>query len=99
MTTQEVISNTNSKGQIVIPKKFRDKLNINEKVPLTIQLKEDGVTIKPLRKSVTSEENRKLTIEILKSTAGAWAGDNWPETEKRRRKIELAASRRRKKAW
>jgi len=32
----------------------------------------------------------------LEKTKGAWAGDDWEETEKKRRKIELAASKRRK---
>lgn len=41
----------------------------------------------------------KTNLKILEKTQGAWAGDDWPETARKRRKIELAASRRRKAAW
>jgi len=94
-----VITKPNSKGQVVIPKKYREELGINEKVPLNITLQGKGLYITPIEKSISSKDSRKLFIEVLEKTAGAWIGDSWPETEKRRRKIELAASRRRKKVW
>ena len=42
---------------------------------------------------------RSFFLEVLKNTAGSWGGDDWPKTEKRRKKIELAASRKRKRTW
>ena len=94
-----VITKPNSKGQVVIPKKFRDELGIDEGVFVSVTLKGNAINIVPIEKSVSSKDSRALFIEVLRKTAGAWAGDDWPETEKKRRKIELAASRKRKNAW
>lgn len=94
-----VITQPNSKGQIVIPKKFRDELGIDEEMFLSLSLRGNGIYLTPFEKTVPSKNSRALFVEILKKTAGSWAGDSWPETEKRRRKIELAASKRRKNAW
>ncbi|MBI3103498.1 AbrB/MazE/SpoVT family DNA-binding domain-containing protein [Candidatus Daviesbacteria bacterium] len=92
----------NIKGQIVIPKKIRDDLNISAGQLLNVIVSNGGIHMYPVNEVVTEEEKsnkREVFLEILKSTQGAWAGDDWPETEKRRRKIELKASRERKKAW
>ena len=94
-----IITQTNVKGQIVIPKKFREKLGIDEKVALNISLRGRGVYITPVEEIFSTDDNRKIFLEILKKTAGTWAGDSWPETAKRRRKIELEASRKRKNIW
>jgi AbrB family looped-hinge helix DNA binding protein len=94
-----VISKTNSKGQIVLPKKFRDELGISDTVYLNLAIRGSGIYIHPIKRIVSEEEENKSFLDILNITRGSWAGDSWPETEKRRRKIELAASRKRKKAW
>ena len=93
-----VITKPNSKGQVVIPKKFRDELGIDENVLLNLVLSGRGIYITPLERTTFSKDSKNLIIEVLKRTAGSWAGDDWPETEKRRRKIELAASKKRKNA-
>lgn len=36
--------------------------------------------------------------KILAKTKGSWAGDDWEETEKKRRKIEIAATKKAKAA-
>lgn len=94
-----IITKPNIKGQVVIPKKFRDKLGIDQEVLLSLTLKGQGIYITPLEKSIASKDSRSLLLEVLKKTAGSWIGDNWPQTEIRRKKIELAASRKRKRAW
>lgn len=94
-----IISQTNEKGQIVIPKKIRDALGINKNVPLNIIQKDRGIYIHAVEIIQSQEEKNKAFLKILEKTQGTWAGDDWPETEKRRRKIELKASRRRKNAW
>ncbi|MFV1917422.1 MAG: AbrB/MazE/SpoVT family DNA-binding domain-containing protein [Patescibacteria group bacterium] len=93
------ITKPNSKGQIVIPKEIRDALNINERVYLNLSIRGDGVYMHPIKEIISGEESENSLLDILEKTRGAWAGDSWPKTEKRRRKIELEASRRRKKAW
>lgn len=45
---------------------------------------------------------RETLLEILDRTRGAWADIDWKQWDKKgkeRRKFELAASRRRQKAW
>jgi AbrB family looped-hinge helix DNA binding protein len=86
------ITRPNSKGQIVIPKRFRDELNIDETVSLSVVLSGGGVFISPLEKTVISKNNRAMILNILKKTAGTWAKDDKMESEKKRRKIELAST-------
>lgn len=93
----------NTKGQIVIPKKIRDGLNITENTALNIV--DDGriIYIHPVKEIITASEsdNSKL-LKVLKETQGAWANEDWDaydKMEKRRRKIELAATKRNKKIW
>src|SRR6266699_1750450 len=95
------ITTTNQKGQIVIPKKLREALQITNKVPLNLVLKDGGIYIHPISEVITPAE-KESTLEILKKTQGAWKDadwDDWDKKEKKRRKIELAATRRNKKAW
>lgn len=95
----------NTKGQIVIPKKIRDGLNITKNTSLNIRVIDDGIYIHPITEVVTnSEEDKrhKALLQILKETQGAWADADWDaydKLEKRRKKIELAAAKRNKKAW
>lgn len=89
----------NTKGQVVIPKEIRDTMGINEKVPLNVVVRGSGIYMYPVEEVLTKEESNLSYLEILKITQGAWAGDDWPKTEKRRRKIELEASRKRKNTW
>jgi len=93
------ISKPNAKGQVVIPKKIRDALGINAKMFLRISKIGDGVFMHPIADTHPSLERDSEFLRILKETQGAWAGDDWDRQAARRRKIELAASRRRKKAW
>lgn len=93
----------NIKGQIVIPKKIRDDLNITKNTALNIV--DDGKTIyiHPVKEITTaSESNNSQLLKVLKETQGTWANADWDaydRMEKRRRKIELAAAKRNKKAW
>lgn len=93
------IAKPNSKGQIVIPKRFRQELNIDGNVFVNLILKSDGVLISPLNRSTISPDSKKIFQEILKITSGAWKGDDWKETEKRRGQIEIKAAKARKSEW
>ena len=95
-----VIVKPNQKGQIVIPKEIRDELDITENTHLNIVVRGEGVYIYPIDEVLTKVESESPYLTILKKTQGAWADDkSWDKTEKRRRKIELAASLSRKKTW
>ncbi|KKQ74030.1 MAG: hypothetical protein US96_C0043G0001, partial [Candidatus Woesebacteria bacterium GW2011_GWB1_38_5b] len=72
-----VIAKPNSKGQIVIPKKFREELGIDKDVLLNISIKGRGVYITHFNKSIPTSGSQDVYLEILKRTAGSWAGDNW----------------------
>lgn len=93
----------NSKGQIVIPKKIRDELNINEDTSLNIVVREDGIYIHPVKEVITYKEakaSRRILLELLKETRGMWVGDkDFNQRQKQREKLEIAAAKRMKKAW
>ncbi len=93
------IAKPNSKGQIVIPKRFRQELNIDENVFVNLILKPDGVLISPLNKSNISSDSKIIFQEILKSTSGAWKDDDWQKTEEKRRKIEIRSAKSAKSKW
>lgn len=93
----------NSKGQIVIPKKIRDELNIKEDTPLNIVVRENGIYIHPVKEVITYEEaktSRTILLELLNETRGMWAGDkNFSQRQAQREKLEIVASKRMKRAW
>ncbi|OGG02165.1 hypothetical protein A2W14_06570 [Candidatus Gottesmanbacteria bacterium RBG_16_37_8] len=88
---------SNEKGQIVIPKNIRNSIGIDKNVPLNVIERGNGIFIYPIEEIRTKADTNESFYRLLEKTRGAWAGDDWPETAKKRRKIELAASRRRKK--
>ncbi|MBU1130369.1 AbrB/MazE/SpoVT family DNA-binding domain-containing protein [Patescibacteria group bacterium] len=96
-----IISTPNTKGQIVIPKKYRDKLKINPDTLLNILYQNEGIFIQPLKKLfVSTDQNKQESfLDILEKTQGIWSGENWDKWEKKqkkRRKLELKASQKRK---
>ncbi len=88
----------NTKGQIVIPKAMREALGITTDSQLYLSVKDQTLCIQPVVSSMSAKPD-KTYAEILAETQGGWAGDNWPTEEAERRKIELAATERAKKAW
>lgn len=99
MNLSTIVTRPNSKGQIVIPKKFREKLDIDEEVLLSLIIQGNGVFISPLKRSTSTSDSKQIFQEVLKMTAGAWKGDDWSDTEQKRQQIELQATKDRKKAW
>lgn len=95
----------NSKGQIVIPKKIRDELHIDENTPLNIVVRDNGIHMYPIKGVTTATEtaiSREKLLEALEKTKSAWANEDWKTYDKRerkQRKLELAAVKRMKKAW
>lgn len=93
------ISQTNAKGQVVIPKEVRDSLGITPQTPLNIVLRGEGVYLYPVKEILTSEKGAFPYLKILEKTQGSWKGDSWLKTEKKRKEIEAKASTRRKREW
>lgn len=91
------IAQPNKKGQVVIPKEYRDKLGISDKTPLNIVLKGNAIYLYPVEEILTAAENESSYIKVLEKTQGKWAGAE--DHTKKKRALELKASRRRKQTW
>lgn len=94
-----VITQTNDKGQLVVPKSYRDTLGINPNVPLQILLKTDGFYVRMIENVITKNTGSDLYLQLLDNTAGTWVNDNWNQTENKRKLIEKKASLSRKQVW
>lgn len=92
------IAKSNKKGQIVIPKEVREALGITTNASLNIVMRENALYVYPIKEVLGESEKDDSYIKILEKTKGTWKDDDWDETAKKRKKIELAASKRRK-AW
>lgn len=94
-----VIARTNTKGQFVIPIAMRKSWGISPTTNLNIlNVPNVGIVIKPLKpkKALTNKEY----LAILDKTQGAWAGDDWPKTEKQQRKLAIKeAKQMRQNSW
>jgi len=90
------ITTTNSKGQIVIPKKLRRELGITAGTVIKVSPLAKGLYLAPIKGFITSEENENSYIKILEKTAGSWGKVS---KNKLRREIELEASQLRKTGW
>lgn len=94
------ITKATEKGQIVIPKEYRDILHVREGTPLHISLKGHGVYIQPVAGIIHQEERDDSYLKILEKTKGSLAkyAREIDAEMRERRKVELAASKRRK-SW
>lgn len=90
----------NEKGQVVIPKAIRDALGITPKVPLNVMMSGQTICLSPLRVLISGGENdQESYLSVLEKTRGSWKDEDWETLRKKRRAIELKASRRNRKAW
>jgi bifunctional DNA-binding transcriptional regulator/antitoxin component of YhaV-PrlF toxin-antitoxin module len=94
------ISNTNSKGQLVIPQEMRKQLAISPNVPLQIMIRGNTIHITPIQSVLTLDDTQADTsyLEILKKTQGSWKDADYTIDEDKK-KLELKASTARKKPW
>ncbi len=98
-----IIVTPNIKGQVVIPKKIRDQLNITENTPLNVRMIDDGIYIHPIKEVVTDAEEdqrHRMLLKILEETQGAWTDDkDFDKRQKKMRRSEIKVARKMKKAW
>lgn len=94
-----VITKPNQKGQIVIPKEFRDQLGIKASAPLNLIIRGRGIYVYPILEVITAAESESSYLKVLERTQGSWAGEDWTTLRAKRRKIELKASKQRKQPW
>jgi len=93
------LTKTNTKGQIVIPKSYRDELGINSQAVLNLILRGRGIYIFPVTEVLTKADVETSYLQALEKTQGSWGSKDWSKSRSRRRKLELKASNRRKKSW
>ncbi|MCA9372501.1 AbrB/MazE/SpoVT family DNA-binding domain-containing protein [Candidatus Woesebacteria bacterium] len=95
------LTTTNAKGQIVIPKVLRDALVITPETVLNIVPSSEGLYLYPVVDVVTATEIESAFVSLLKNTQGAWGKEEKAIEKKRtdQKKIELAASKRRRQPW
>ena len=93
------LTEPNKKGQVVIPKEIRDELGITQHTTLNLVVRGGGIYIYPVKEVLTKFEGENVYLKILEKTKGAWSSDDWEKTEKERKKIELAAAKKRRKEW
>lgn len=93
----------NAKGQIVIPKRIRDELGIDPGTPLNMVVRDNSIYLYPVTDITTKGEaeiSHSRLLAALERTRGIWADDkDFDRRQKIRRKIELAATKERKKSW
>jgi AbrB family looped-hinge helix DNA binding protein len=88
----------NTKGQVVIPKDYREKLGIVNSTWLNIIPRGGGLYIVPIKGISQFAETEDNYYNTLLKTKGAWGKeDNRKDQEKR--KLELDASKERRKKW
>lgn len=92
------ITTPNIKGQIVIPKEVRDTLGIRAGTPLNIVVRGGGAYLYPIDEVITKIETNNSYLDILEKTRGILSGPFY-KNEKAKRKLELEASKSRKKKW
>jgi AbrB family looped-hinge helix DNA binding protein len=90
------IVKSNIKGQVVIPKEIRDALGINENISLNLILAGQGIYLYPIKEVVTKVEGESSYLKLLEKTKGSWGKE---KADPNRSKLELKASKERKKAW
>ncbi|OGK16223.1 hypothetical protein A2690_03220 [Candidatus Roizmanbacteria bacterium RIFCSPHIGHO2_01_FULL_39_12b] len=97
-----IITSPNEKGQIVIPKAYRDKLSITSEIKLNILLEDNFLSIYPIytiASKPTIYENDAF-LAVLKKTQGAWRKSNKTDkAEIKRNTYEFKETQKNKKLW
>jgi len=63
---------TNIKGQIVIPKEFRDSLGLDSSSDLKVSILGNSIMITPVVGVLTASDDMSSYKNLLKITKGAW---------------------------
>lgn len=93
-----IIITPNSKGQIVIPQPMRKALGITTGTHLHLLQRGHGMYLYPIQEVVGQLPHENHYPAILKETKGTWQ-EQWETVRAKRKKTELAASKKRKTAW
>ncbi|MBI2551670.1 AbrB/MazE/SpoVT family DNA-binding domain-containing protein [Candidatus Uhrbacteria bacterium] len=96
-----LITRPNDKGQIVIPKDMTEQLGIGNKIPLHLVVMGNSICIYPAWRALSAIERERAPsyMKILEKTRGAWGDDSGESLKKKKRTLELSASKKRRLAW
>ncbi|VAX35333.1 hypothetical protein MNBD_UNCLBAC01-615 [hydrothermal vent metagenome] len=92
------ITKANEKGQVVIPKEIRDTLGIDSGVSLNLLIRGKGIYIYPVVDVIGAADEENAYLKILEQTRGTWKEED-SSLRKKKRAVELKASKDRKHAW
>ena len=93
---------SNIKGQIVIPKKLRDKLGIGPETIIEITEQGRGFYVAPISgQAIRVGDGNKAWLEVLKRTQGAWGSETADEKKYRlaRERKERLAVKKMREVW
>lgn len=96
-----LFTQTNNKGQVVIPKSIRKKLDITQGTLLEIVVRAQGLYLYPVKTQRKNIAVHEPFLQLLKKTAGVW-GNTTPNEEKRyqlQHQLEMVAAKRRQQSW
>lgn len=94
------LATSNTKGQVVIPKKIREQLNITPDTILQVGLTANSFVFTPVKSVITLADSDSSYLQILEKTHGSWLEAEKPKKQKtNKRNLELLASKNRKQAW
>ena len=94
-----IITQPNAKGQVVIPKEFREALGIKKNISLNMMIRGNGIYIYPVFDVTSAIESEPSYLKILEMTRGEWKGEEGDKARARKRKFEISASKKRKEVW
>lgn len=99
MTSMKIgeIIKPNIKGQIVIPQAYRKALGIDASMALHIIMRGKGLYLHPIEGVIGLLDKEEPYIKVLEKTRGKWRKEVGNDSQ--RRKVELAASKKRKQSW
>ena len=92
----------NAKGQITLPKKLRDQLDIHPTTPLAPMLSGHQIILTPIAsvQPKSAPQNQVQLYANWQKLQGAWANDKtWPKTRSKRHTLELKARLQKKQGW
>jgi bifunctional DNA-binding transcriptional regulator/antitoxin component of YhaV-PrlF toxin-antitoxin module len=87
-----------SKGQITIPKEFREMFGLGDDFWLKIFVDKGRIVAEPTESEQNGNISNKEYLKILERTQGKWRED-WQRLRGKRKQVELNASKKRKQAW
>lgn len=93
---------TNNKGQVVIPSQIRKQLGITAGVPLKFAVWGTGMYVMPMEMTPRDlPADSGAVLAMLKRTQGTWGPESAEDKkgETRRRRLELAATKKARNAW